>query len=495
MNLKKILFYFFITVCISVSCKNGIQVGTEELPIIQKALNDSSSNYYGFFSQYGQDLSDLPIGVFDSGTGGLTVLEKLITLDHYDNITGRREGDEIYDFAGESFIYFADMANMPYGRYEEEGRREYLEELAVKDALFLTGDRYYINAGEISPSGRKPRVKIIVIACNTATAYGYGHISRMLEKSNTGVKVIGVIPAGVRATFDALKAKQVKSPVAIGVLATPGTIASGAYQKEIEKVAKERGMDVTVVNQSGYGLAEAVDTDPDFVNRSLFAVRDSYRGPRIGKGEDSLDIDILNLYNFEFKDNDILYKQDGYGDYTDIQLNSAANYARFNLVSLIEKHRQSGSKVPLKAVILGCTHYPFVIETLNDVISEMRHKRVRGQYPYLDLIAEDFEFIDPALYTAIECYQTLRDDHNLALNIGATEASAYISVPSADLSPEFLAPDGGLTYDFKYGRITGSEIITTKAVPFSFSNIDEQTLLRIEQKLPYSYSLIYPTLH
>ena len=317
----------------------------------------------------------------------------------------------------------------------------------------------------------------------------------MLEKSNTGVKVIGVIPAGVRATFDALKAKQVKSPVAIGVLATPGTIASGAYQKEIEKVAKERGMDVTVVNQSGYGLAEAVDTDPDFVNRSLFAVRDSYRGPRIGKGEDSLDIDILNLYNFEFKDNDILYKQDGYGDYTDIQLNSAANYARFNLVSLIEKHRQSGSKVPLKAVILGCTHYPFVIETLNDVISEMRHKRVRGQYPYLDLIAEDFEFIDPALYTAIECYQTLRDDHNLALNIGATEASAYISVPSADLSPEFLAPDGGLTYDFKYGRITGSEIITTKAVPFSFSNIDEQTLLRIEQKLPYSYSLIYPTLH
>ena len=71
---------------------------------------------------------------------------------------------------------------------------------------------------------------------------------------------------------------------------------------------------------------------------------------------------------------------------------------------------------------------------------------------------------------------------------------AYISVPSADLPEECLTLDGGLTYAFKYGRETGSQEVSTKAVPFSERNLDPANLERIRNVLPRSYSLIEPGL-
>ena len=68
-------------------------------------------------------------------------------------------------------------------------------------------------------------------------------------------------------------------------------------------------------------------------------------------------------------------------------------------------------------------------------------------------------------------------------------------MPNGDLYAKYLTEDGSLTYEYKYGREIGTEEITTKPVPFSKSNIDETNLKRIEKLLPYSYSLIYPTMY
>jgi len=494
--------YFQILVLLSLvffttSCKDTKVVQAEELiPIVKKALLDTNSIYYANFALYPTEKQMLSIGVFDSGTGGLTVLEKMLSLDKFDNITGKPGGDKILDFAGEHFIYLADQANMPYGNYDAVGKSDYLKELAVKDALFLMGNKYYANQFEENPTGEKPRVKILVIACNTATAYGLKDIQTLLGKSNTGVKVIGVINAGVKATFEELQKNGIDSPFAIGVLATPGTISSRAYMRTINEYIRDHKIKIPimVINQKGYGFAEAVDRESDFISSEANSPRSNYRGPRIGKGDDSLDISLMKIYNFDFKDNNMLYTMEN-GNYTKLQLNSAANYARFNLVSLIEKHRLSGSNVPLKAVILGCTHYPFLINTLNDVINEMRNIKVNGKNIYKSIIADDFIFIDPAIYTAIECYNVLRADSNLALRITEQELNAYISVPNNLLKSTNLTPDGKLTYNFKYGRNVGTEEITTKQVPFSKSNIDAENLTRIENLLPYTYSLIYPTLY
>ena len=475
--------------------------GTKELPvdnmaIVNKALYDTSSIFHVAFDQYPADMRNLPIGVFDSGTGGLTVLEKLLSLDHFDNITGQEGRDSILDFAGEHFIYLADQANMPYGNYEAAGNSEYLRELAIKDALFLLDDHYFANAIEEDPTGEKPRVKIIVIACNTATAYAIDLIRDMLNQTQSGVKVIGVIDAGVSATLDELALTGNEAPFAIGVMATPGTIATGAYERELRKQLADRGITTTIdiVSQGGYGYAEAVDNDPDYVNPHLFAPRSSYRGPQLGEADGDIKQEILRAYNFDFSDNQILARRGPNGSYAAFQLNSAANYARFSVVSLLERHRQSGKGTPIRTIILGCTHYPFFLETMKETLAWLKDYREDGRYPYRDLIADEVTFIDPAVYTAIECYNTLREDGNLAYRITPTRVDAYISVPSNLLGDECLTEDGYLTYDYKYGRQTGTEELTTKQVPFSINNLDSNNLQRIKELLPYSWSLIAPSL-
>ena len=472
------------------------EIPVDNMVVVNKALYDTASNFYVEFDEYPHEMRSLPIGVFDSGTGGLTVLEKLLSLDRFDNITGIEGRDSILDFAGEHFVYLADQANMPYGNYDAEGNSDYLRELALKDALFLLDDDYFANAIEETPTGRKPRAKIIVVACNTATAYALDLIKSMLEQTHTGVKVIGVINAGVTATLDELDIKPDEAPFAIGVLATPGTIASGAYERTLREELAARGITTTVdiVNQSGYGFAEAVDSDPDYVNPMLFAPRAGYRGPALGESDGSIREELLKAYNFDFSENKMLARRSPAGGYASLQLNSAENYARFNMVSLLERHRQSGKGTPIRAIILGCTHYPFHLETLNETLAELKEYREDGRYPYRDLIADEITFIDPAVYTAIECYNTLREDGNLAYRITPTKVEAYISVPSNLLEDEYLTHEGLLTHEFKYGRKTGTEDQTTKQVPFSYNNLDQNNLKRIEELLPYTYALIAPTL-
>lgn len=71
---------------------------TTLLPVCQKALNDKTSIQYVDFKNYPSLLRDLPIGVFDSGTGGFTVLERILRQDRFNNETGEEKPDGIPDF-------------------------------------------------------------------------------------------------------------------------------------------------------------------------------------------------------------------------------------------------------------------------------------------------------------------------------------------------------------------------------------------------------------
>ncbi len=140
-----------------------------------------------------------PIGVFDSGVGGLTVLKAL------------RE-----QLPGEDFIYLGDTARLPYGRKPPEMVREF----AAQISSFLVGQS----------------VKFLVIACNTATSCALPALADDLE-----IPVLGVIEPGVaaaRAILDPkthLRAGSLNHGGQVGVVATKGTINARAYQSRLEK--------------------------------------------------------------------------------------------------------------------------------------------------------------------------------------------------------------------------------------------------------------------
>lgn len=127
-----------------------------------------------------------PIGVFDSGLGGLTVVKAMRNV-----------------LPNESIIYFGDTARVPYGNKSPELIKEY--SLQITDFLL------------------EYNTKIIVVACNTATALAFSTLQDKLE-----IPVIGVVRPGVDS---ALKLSQNNR---IGVIGTISTINSGVYETELK---------------------------------------------------------------------------------------------------------------------------------------------------------------------------------------------------------------------------------------------------------------------
>ena len=141
----------------------------------------------------GSNDNSRPIGVFDSGLGGLTVVRELTLA-----------------FPGESIVYLGDSARVPYGIKSLETVRRF----ALQCAAFL---------GQFAP-------KLIVAACNTASAAAIDELEAFCD-----VPVVGVIRPGAAAAVAATDGP-------IGVIATDATIASGAYRRAVDAVAPGRAV-------------------------------------------------------------------------------------------------------------------------------------------------------------------------------------------------------------------------------------------------------------
>lgn len=152
--------------------------------------------------------SSAPIGVFDSGVGGLSILQSLQqALPH------------------EHFVYLADSAHAPYG----ERDAEFVQNRAQRILQFLHGAH---------------RIKALVVACNTATALAIHH----LRQTMPDLPILGVEPA-IKPAAALSQTKRV------GVMATPATLKSDKFQT----LLKGMGSDAVFVLQGCEGLADAIE--------------------------------------------------------------------------------------------------------------------------------------------------------------------------------------------------------------------------------------------
>jgi len=201
------------------------------------------------------------IGVFDSGVGGLSVLRELQT-----------------QYPQEDFIYLADQAHVPYGSRPLKQVRDFSEGIT----------RYFLEEQADTPAGR--RAKLVVVACNTASAAALQHLRQVFPQ----VPFVGMEPAVKPA------AEHTHSGV-VGVLATPATFQGALYASVVERFAN--------------GVNVLQDTCPGLV-------------AQIEKG-------------------------DLQGDETRAILNSA-----------LQPMLSQG----IDTVVLGCTHYPFVIPMIEEIV-------------------------------------------------------------------------------------------------------------------------------
>ena len=423
---------------------------------------------------------NLPIGVFDSGTGGLTVLEAMLRLDAYNNATGLPGADGKPDFSSEFFEYLADQANMPYGNYAAEKKTDLLKEHIFKNMQFL-----------LQANNAKQSTKMIVLACNTATAYALSDIKAKFKAENIQVPVIGVIDAGAKAAL----AYQAKAGAGtIGVFATAGTVASEGYPRTLQAMAKEKTLPVlSVVSQGGAGLAESIDRDWSYFVDTLTQARKEYKGPSMKNPLYSIDTTLLSAYQFDKTNNKLLCEYDDKGSCLDLQLNDPANYVRYHLVSLLEKMVQQNVKTPMNTLILGCTHYPYMLDTIAKVLNELYDYKKDNQYRYRSFMTKHIELIDPSVETAKEAYLALRE-MQLGNTAGVQPNRFFITTPNKALTEAQLQPDGWFTYAYKYGRAVGEKKDYVQYVPFDHKNISDASYERFKLVLPNSYKEIAKTL-
>ena len=435
------------------------------------------------FDRYEGDTKALPIGVFDSGIGGLTVLAAILELDAFNNITGEPGPDGRPDFENERFVYLGDQANMPYGNYPSEQKIDFLRELILKDVVFLLGERYWLSATAEVPQYDKPPVKAIVIACNTATAYGLESVRTALEQWGLPVHVVGVVEAGADGAIQAIT--ESGKGGAVAVLATVGTCSSEGYVRAVTKSAGEAGIEPpTVIQQGCLGLAGAIEGDPSYISLPGAAAKVDYRGPAVGNKAAPIDPALSAQYGFETK-----------GLLGDIQrpatwrLNSIENYIRYHATALVGRYGRGGGSEPIKVVILGCTHFPYQVDRIEASFGRLRNFRTPdGNEPYEGLISEQLSFIDPSEITAKHLYESL-SGAGLLVSRGQrcviTTDEFYISVPNvspADVKP---AIGGGFTYEYKYGRDPGNfSVEYVKRVPMSRANLSFAVRESIKESMP-----------
>jgi glutamate racemase len=467
------------------SCQDGAKVGDQKFQIVSEVANNPNSPFYISFANYPKERKKLPIGIFDSGTGGLTVLNTIYEMDNFNNASKNAGADGILDFNSEKFIYLADESNMPYGRYDAEGKADFLRELVIKDVRFLLDDNYFNSPSDNDQQSNKQEVKAIVIACNTATAYGLETVQQAVEDWGLDVRIMGIVDAGSKAVLQGLENPSEKI---IGVLATEGTCSSKGYPKSImDNFYKNFGnKDIAVVQQAGIGLAGAIDGDLNYVDQNAKSPRDakSYQGPDIGHPNYPLDLSLWEAYNFE--EEGLLKTYDEDGQLIKAQLNSVNNYIHYMVTHMMVNVKDQYTNKALSRVILGCTHYPYFEAQIRDHFLYLKSLNQE----YNQLIDTNIQFVDPSEALAIELYDYLKSN-DLWGESQNEDSEFYISVPNSSLKENVINEKGEFPYDYKYGRTMNSNLQYVKIVPFSDEWIKESIRKRMKLDIPYTYKMIY----
>lgn len=478
-----LVLIFALLLLTTVTVRSEQATGQTITSLVELVKQRKSKLFTISLDRYETDNKALPIGVFDSGIGGLTVLTAILELDAFNNLTHEPAPDGRPDFENERFVYMGDQANMPYGNYPSEEKVDFLRELIIKDVVFLLGERYWPSAASPKPCYDKPPVKAIVIACNTATAYGLEDVRDVIKQWELPVHLVGVVDAGAAGAIQAIKRTGKRGAVA--VMATVGTCKSQGYPSTIKKAAGQAGIKSPAVIQQGcLGLAGAIEGDPSYITSPEAAATSDYRGPSVDNKDAPIDPALFAQYSFEAEgflgnpDSPLTWR-----------LNSIENYIRYHTTTLLERYCRSSNSEPIGAVILGCTHFPYQMERIENSFERLRNfRKADSSKPYKSIISEKLSFIDPSAITATKLYESLAD---AKLLIGKNDKSIlmtdefYISVPDASLAGARLADNGGFTYEYKYGRVPGNFTVEyVKRMPMSSINLSNNIRHSIKTTMP-----------
>lgn len=237
-------------------------------------------------------MDNRPIGVFDSGVGGLTVLSEIISL-----------------LPDENTVYFGDTLRCPYGPRDLNQVKHFV----FKISEFLT----------------EKNVKMLVVACNTSTAAALDDL-----KNNLQIPIIGVIEPGARTAANNTVSNRV------GLIATKGTVESRAYEIAIKNISPQ----ISLFSNAAPKLVELIEAGV-LEGEELQQVISGYVDPLT---KENIDVLILGCTHFPLIENQIILRYPG-----DLKVISSAVETAKDVKSTLEKLGLQNGKTGAATVTNG----------------------------------------------------------------------------------------------------------------------------------------------
>src|SRR5215217_7424373 len=224
-----------VSSCVAAEARPDAETATSSTSARRKTRRFKDDRVEAAVAFYNRPVDPRPVGVFDSGVGGLTVLhECLVTMPH------------------EDFLYLGDHARLPYGPRPLDEIRRFAREIGG-----------YLAAQD---------VKLVLVACNAATSAALPQLQEELE-----VPVVGVITPEAHAAVQATRNRR------IGLLATQATVGAGRYAELVH--ALDAGAELVPV--ACPRLVPLIESDDPFAAETTEAVRE-YAAPLKDAGVDTV---------------------------------------------------------------------------------------------------------------------------------------------------------------------------------------------------------------
>ena len=279
----KYIFVALLAICL-ISCGRNTKVNEPYLPLVKLSLTDTSSAEHHILENYIQDNISGSIAVIGDFDPVRDLISEFLKSDRFDNIDGRVCGDELHDFAGETFSPVFDIANAPYGGYIDAENIPAMREAAVTMAIASMGSVSYANTFDTQLLAARTPAKILIVDSPYLCTYAVHDIDTLLVSKGIDLPVLS-------ATDELFKMAGERHKDGLVVMfSDAATLKHGLYRTVYERV---KGGDETFPQ-----YIEHIDSCPDS-RTALHSFLDSYTASGaskkistilVGNSSDSLNV-------------------------------------------------------------------------------------------------------------------------------------------------------------------------------------------------------------
>lgn len=282
----KRLILAFVALATLVSCKQETVYVRETIPFVNGILSDSDGDLYRLLSGNDRLNPQASIYVVGSAERSAQLCDRMMHYDSRDNADGAFLTDGLPDFSGEKISVILDLANIPYGKFLDEGKEDYLREITVRNSLMALDTLCYLSPYDQEGLGKKSPAKLIILSSSYSDAFGLFDADTLFRGTGCAVRILSPLTAMLNQLFETHEGS-----LNVGIISTRSILASGIYESAFADAAQRYGR----------AMSQCFVYSTDDGGDALLSILDNYLEDGNDRPLDAVLVDDFNVDVTEMK--------------------------------------------------------------------------------------------------------------------------------------------------------------------------------------------------